>query len=115
VIWSQVFRAFENQGQRLVVHNHMFTDRSKFRSILYQRIDKGVPTIVDIDYGRDADSVGNHYVVVVGRTADGALLMNDPAAAAGNGAMHPNSQNIIEHTSRGGGYNIVSLCLVNPA
>lgn len=115
VIWSQVFRAFENQGQRLVLHNHMFTDRSKFRSILYNRIDKGVPTIVDVDYGRDADSIGNHYVVVVGRTADGGLLMNDPAAAAGNGAMHPASQNVIEHTTRGGGYNIVSLCLVNPA
>lgn len=115
VIWSQVFRAFDNQGQRLVLNNHMFTDRTKFRSILYKRIEKGIPTIVDIDYGRDADTVGNHYVVVVGRTADGSLIMNDPAAAAGNGTLHPNSENLIEHTSRGGGYNIVSLCLVNPA
>ena len=115
VNWHVAFQAHPNEGSRLAVNNPMYTNARDFRRILLARIEKNLPTLVDVDYGRDRDQIGNHYVVISGCTPDGRLIMNDPATPAGNGARHwQDRQNCIETTTRANGYRIVSLCLVNP-
>lgn len=116
VNWRVAFQAHAREGVHLTVANPMYTNVRDFRRILLSRIEKNLPTLVDVDYGRDRDQIGNHYVVIAGCTPDGRLIMNDPATPAGNGALHwQDRQNCIETTTRASGYRIVSLCLVNPA
>jgi hypothetical protein len=104
VVWHQAFQAHPNEGQKLIIKDTMYRERSNFRKILYHRIKNHIPTLVDVDYGRDRDTEGNHYVVVVGRRPDGSLIMNDPATPSGNGAIHwRDKYNIIDKTQRGGG------------
>ena len=82
---------------------------------LEERLGEDLPSIVRVDYGSDADNEYNHFVVCVGRTADGGLVMNDPASSAGDGYAAPGPDNVIQRTSRKGGYRIVSLELYDPA
>ena len=53
-------------------------------------------------------------MVIVGRHKDGHYIMNDPATSAGNGASDPSKDNLIEKTSRKGGYTLVQLDLIDP-
>ena len=71
-------------------------------------------TFTSVD-GSDANERYNHFVLAVGRTADGEIIMNDPATRRGDGYADPTADNIIERTTRQGGYNIVRLDYYQPA
>jgi hypothetical protein len=82
-----------------------------------ERIDRqlqlGRPTIARVDYGRDADGRYNHFVVIIGGQ-DGRLVMHDPATAKGNGYRDSNGENIVQRTTRKGGYKLVGLDWLEP-
>jgi len=69
--------------------------------------------MVRVDYGIDADLTYNHFVVCVGITADGQIIMNDPATSRGDGYSRPDD-NILETTSHKSGYRLVKLDYYDP-
>lgn len=66
----------------------------------------GVATIVD--YATDSDLTYNHFVLCVGISADGDMIMNAPATRSGNAYKNSGNDNIIQQTSRNNGYKIVA-------
>jgi hypothetical protein len=82
---------------------------SGFTSILDDRIKNNIPTIARVKYGTSKSSGGDHFVVIIGKTADGKYIMNDPGASDGNGAENPISSNIVNDTKRKSGYMIIGL------
>lgn len=116
ILWATALEAGAVAGgPTLTVDNHNFTDAAQFADTLNERIDANLPTIAQVDYDDDADVVGDHFVVIVGRTEDGEFIMNDPATAAGDGSSDPSDDNIIERTSRHTGMQIVRLMLFDVA
>jgi len=83
--------------------------RQQLLAKLHERIDEDRPTLVRVDYGIDAGLTYNHFVLAVGRTAGGDIVMNDPATRFGDGYAAPGPDNVIQTTSRKGGYEIVQL------
>jgi len=87
---------------------------SGFKATLDARIAANKPTLARVDYANDEDGNYNHFVVIVGRHKDGHYIMNDPASSGGNGASNPSPDNLIEKTTRKGGYTLVQLDLFDP-
>jgi hypothetical protein len=110
--WQAACGFKADMGPHLVAQ--WIDDSRTYRDRINKRIAKGLPSVAHVDYGRDGDAAGNHFIVIVGRAPDGSLVMNDPAVPGGNGALHwQDRQNRIEYTSRGGGYRIVDLCAID--
>ena len=84
-------------------------------AILHKRIDDNRPTMVRVDYGSDSNLTYNHFVVAVGTTPDGDIIMNDPGTRHGDGYANPGSENTIQKTGRKQGYKIVQLDWYDPA
>ncbi|WP_321491922.1 glycoside hydrolase family protein [uncultured Desulfobacter sp.] len=81
----------------------------ELEAFLSQRIDRGLPTMVRVDYGTDPGLIYNHFVVCIGKTQDGLFVMNDPATHLGNGYQNTTDDNIIQKTTRKNGYTMVQL------
>ena len=84
-------------------------------SLLGERIEKNLPTMLRVDYGSDSDLAYNHFVMGVGLTPDGQVLMNDPATSRGDGYEDPTDENILQRTSRKQGYGLVQLDWYEPS
>ena len=81
---------------------------------LLARLAAGRPTLVRVDYGVDVDRTYNHFVVAVGTTAEGHVVMTDPATARGDGYASLDD-NVIQTTTRKRGYRIDQLDWFDPA
>ena len=107
-------KAGEGTGPAVTVSNHRFTDSSQFDAVLTDRINrKPADRSPRSTTASDADSVGDHFVVIVGRAAGGETIINDPGSTAnGNGAANPYAQvTHLEKTTRRRGMNLVRLML----
>jgi lysozyme len=82
---------------------------AELSGVLKRRIERNQPTMVRVDYGVDGDLKYNHFVVCVGRTSTGDFIMNDPSTHRGDAYVSPDSDNIIQRTTRKNGYTIVQL------
>lgn len=113
VIWATALKAGEAVGKpKLKISQSHFTDAARFSEVLSERLGKNWPTLAHVDYGNDAGTTGDHWVVVVGRTAAGRFIINDPGTSEGNGAANPQQQvTILGESTRKGGLNLVRLCL----
>jgi hypothetical protein len=95
-------------GTRLRMEWH--ENPSTRRKRIVERLHKGLPSIVWVDYKNGA--AGDHFLVIVGMASNGHFLMNDPASPSGNGALHwQDTHNRIE-TSRQH-YRIVDLLCID--
>jgi peptidoglycan hydrolase-like protein with peptidoglycan-binding domain len=110
VKWGVSFKCGESEDLPEITFSKFERSKANFASVLDDRIKNNLPTIAQVDYGSDANTKGNHFVVIVGRTKDG-YIMNDPATRRGDGASDPRADNIVETTRRKQGYEIVSLRL----
>jgi hypothetical protein len=85
-------------------------EASTRRKRIVQRLNKGLPSIVWVDYKNGA--AGDHFLVIVGMMPNGHLIMNDPATPSGNGALHSRDpKNHIETSTQH--YKIVDLLCVD--
>jgi hypothetical protein len=85
---------------------------SGFSSVLNERIKNNQPTLAGVHYGPVVDGVKygfDHFVAIVGKTADAEYIMNDPGAPDGDGANNPSASNIINDTKRKSGYTIFRI------
>lgn len=112
VKWNVAYECGAAADLPKVSRGSVIKDAGQFSKILDERIDKNLPTIARVDYGRDKDNRYNHFVVIVGKTKDG-YIMNDPGTRHGDGASDPSNENIVELTSRKKGYEMVQLDLVD--
>lgn len=113
VVWATALKAGEVAGKpKLTLTNAFFSDSAQFATVLAQRIAKNWPTLAHLDYGSDVNVTGDHWVVVVGRNANGNFIINDPGTSQGNGAANPGQKiTIIGESTRKSGLNLVRLCL----
>jgi hypothetical protein len=88
---------------------------AELSNTLRGRIERNQPTMVRVDYGIDGNLKYNHFVVCVGLTPSGDFIMNDPATRRGDGYVSTDDANIIQRTTRKGGYTIVKLDYYDPA
>lgn len=86
----------------------------EMRAEIRRRIDRQIPTILHVDYKKDNDTSGNHFIVAVGYTPEGDIIINDPASGSGSGADHPGKDNVLETTTRGSGYSLVRIIPFTP-
>jgi hypothetical protein len=108
VKWDVAGRCLESRNDKLKYSRKTGTE-AKLHQILVERVQHNLPTMVRVDYGVDEDITYNHFVVCVGLTGDGKLIMNDPATRLGDGYANPGNDNVIELTSRKQGYKIVQI------
>ena len=111
--WQDAFDAGQTPGRhRLRLSNHDFRDVGQFTNIFEERCKRNWPTLVNVDYGESGDGVGDHWVVVVGRTSGGCTIINDPAFMGGDGTRNGNREiTLLERSTRRGGLHPVRLCL----
>jgi hypothetical protein len=113
VKWAVAFNAGSgNNSPNITLAQPRFTKKNDFETKIDERITRNWPTLVHVDYGADRGLVGDHWVVIVGKSHDGHFIINDPGTSQGNGAANPN-QDITKLglTKRKGGLNPVRLCL----
>ena len=115
VKWNVAGRCGENNRSIKLKYARVKGGRKKLTDCLTERVRKNLPTMVRVDYGGDANLIYNHFVVCVGRTAEGEFIMNDPATRSGDGYVDNSAMNIIQQTSRNSGYNIIQLDYYEPA
>lgn len=113
VVWSVAGKFMQTASDKLKYHSKS-GDQAELRHILAKRVEANRPTMVRVDYGIDTDLTYNHFVVCVGITADGKILMNDPATRHGDGYYHQDD-NILEAVTRKGGYRLVKIDYYDPA
>ena len=113
VIWSVAGRFGEVAGNKLKYQRKSGRE-ARLREILEQRVAAKQPSLVRVDYAIDSDLTYNHFVVCVGLTDDGRIVMNDPATRRGDGYANPRD-NILETTPRKGGYKLVQIDYYDPA
>jgi hypothetical protein len=75
---------------------------------IQDEISKVLPIIARVDYGRDLDLEYNHFVVIAGVLPIGYAIM-DPATWRGNFFRWMTTENVLQTTSRKGGYTLVGL------
>jgi hypothetical protein len=85
------------------------------KSLLAERVNRNLPTMVRVDYASDPGIIYNHFVVCVGVTDQNEFVMNDPATRQGDAYANYCDDNIIERTTRKGGYSVVQLDWYEPA
>ena len=108
MVWAKAGRFGARPSERLKYFSRSGEEQA-LKRILLERIEHNLPTLVRVDYGVDGDLTYNHFVVCVGATAEGDLIMNDPASRLGDGYEYPFQENLIERTSRKQGYRIVRI------
>ena len=114
VVWSVAGRCRQGRKDKLKYASKAGSEE-KLRKILAERVKKNLPTMVRVDYGVDSDITYNHFVLCVGVTGDGDLIMNDPATSRGDGYANPDNENLIGRTTRKQGYRIVKIDYYEPA
>ncbi len=92
-----------------LVYGRMTGTTDQLRSAIHDRLSENRPTMVRVDYGSDTNLKYNHFVLAVGRTVNGNIIMNDPATRHGDGYLTPEPDHLIETTGRKQGYDIVHL------
>lgn len=102
------------QGAGPLRYDRRAGPESEVLAQLLARLAAGRPTLVRVDYGVDMDLTYNHFVVAVGTTAEGHVVMTDPATARGDGYASLDD-NVIQTTTRKRGYRIVQLDWFDPA
>lgn len=107
VKWNVAGKCGETAKNKLKFKQKTGNTKS-LKRVLLQRIEKNLPTMVRVDYGKDEGLTYNHFVIAVGITADEEIVMLDPGTRHGDGYADLKA-NIIERTSRKGGYQIVQL------
>jgi lysozyme len=112
VIWS-VAGKYGQRANNKLKYQRKTGNEAKLRSLLGERVAANKPTLVRVDYAIDADLTYNHFVVCVGLTDSGQIVMNDPATRLGDGYASPHD-NILETTSRKGGYKLVQIEYYDP-
>jgi GH24 family phage-related lysozyme (muramidase) len=105
---------FKQAGRQKLAYHRKTGSEAELTETLRQRIADNRPTLARVDYGIDRGIVYNHFVVAVGVTEDGDIVMNDPATRHGDGYEYPGPANIIQKTSRKQGYRIVQLDYYDP-
>ncbi len=108
VVWG-VAAGCGAEGHSRVTYGRFEGAEAQVRAKLEERLAEGRPTMVRVDYGTDDDLRYNHFVLAVGRTADGRILMNDPGTRFGDAYVDAGPDNVIETTSRKRGYRMVQL------
>ena len=114
VKWDVAGQCGESRSGLKLRYARKAGSQKELSTILSERIDKNSPTMVRVDYGTDVNLIYNHFVVCVGKTEDGALVMNDPATSQGDGYANTVDANIIQRTDRKNGYRIVQLDYYDP-
>ena len=102
--WDVAGRCAQEENQSLKYNR----TKDDLEATLAARIAANLPTIVRVDYGTDANLTYNHFVVGVGKKANGHIIMNDPATMHGNGYQKP-LENTLQTTTRKEGYTLVQL------
>jgi hypothetical protein len=77
IIWPTSFKFKEDEGSKKIKWSGYITDSTKFNQILDHEIEANRPVIVHVDHSGSA--AGDHYVLVIGKRADGEYIINDPA------------------------------------
>ncbi len=83
-------------------------------SLVRDRIQHNLPTMIRVDYGSDANLTYNHFVLGVGLTRENQIIMNDPATRRGDGYADASNTNILQRTGRKSGYTLVQLDWYEP-
>lgn len=113
LIWQTAFDAGQTPGcRRLQLTYPNYRRRDDFVLTIMERLWAGIPTLIGVDYGTSGDGAEDHWVVAVGYTEGGDIIINDPGISNGNGALFPRNQ--ITHlysSTRRGGLTPVRLCL----
>jgi len=129
VIWAVALQ-HEAAGHTALIYGDgtneiKVTDPAEMDVILSRRLLDNKPTLAHVAYTKNGIASGNHFVVIVGQTPDGHWIMNDPATRLGDGGSDPSRDNILKNpliadtknattTRGGGGYNLVSLHIIEP-
>ncbi len=108
VIWGIAGQCEEPSGNKLSYHRKTGNNQ-KLIKIIKARIQQNLPTMARVDYGTDSNLTYNHFVVCVGLSDDGSIIMNDPATRYGDGYKDPGDDNIIQKTTRKNSYKIVGV------
>jgi len=114
VMWNVAGRFRQDKTNKLKYSSKTGSEE-KLRKFLQERVEKNLPTMVRVDYGKDSDITYNHFVLCVGATAEGGIIMNDPATRLGDGYANSGQENVIEKTTRKNGYKIVRVDYYDPA
>jgi hypothetical protein len=114
VVWSGAGKFMQTAGGKKLKYHSKNADGAKLREIVAERAETDRPTMLRVDYGIDPGLIYNHFVVCVGITSDGRFIMNDPATQHGDGYSHTDD-NILETTTRKGGYHLVKIDYYDPA
>jgi lysozyme len=115
VKWSVAGSYAKHHGGPVLRFAQKTGTAAELSDTLRKRIERNLPTMVRVDYGSDGDLQYNHFVVCVGHTPNGDFIMNDPATRRGDGYMSTDDANIIQRTTRKGGYTIVKLDYYDPS
>lgn len=113
VIWGVAGQFNKSHGDKLK-YSRKTGSNKKLLKIIKDRIKKNLPTMARVDYGTDSNLIYNHFVVCVGVSDDGDIIMNDPATRYGDGYKNAGSENIIQKTTRKNSYKIVGIDYYEP-
>ncbi len=113
VLWNIAGQFGASASNKLKYH-HKTGKNKELIKLVKQRIKQNKPTMARVDYGQDRDLTYNHFVLCVGISAAGDIIMNDPATRLGNAYENSGNDNIIQKTSRKSGYKIVALDYYEP-
>lgn len=108
VKWSVAAKCGAGEGPKLVFKQKTGSEKT-LKKLLKQRIADNLPTMVRVDYGSDSDLTYNHFVLAVGISADGDIIINDPGTRYGDGYADGGTENQVGKTSRKNGYQLVQL------
>ncbi len=108
VIWGVAGQMNESLDNKLKYHREAGSEK-KLLKIIKERVKKNLPTMARVDYGTDTNLTYNHFVVCVGISEDGDVLMNDPATRYGDAYKNSGNDNIIQKTTRKNSYTIVGV------
>ena len=110
--WNVALSYNANSGPRLH-YDRKGGSTKELLPIIRDRIERNLPTMIRVDYGSDTDLAYNHFVLGVGLTREGHIIMNDPATRHGD-AYENLSDNVIQDTRRKQGYIPVAIDWYEP-
>ncbi len=108
VIWGVAGQMNGSLDNKLKYHREAGSEK-KLLKIIKERVKKNLPTMARVDYGTDTNLTYNHFVVCVGISEDGDVIMNDPATRYGDAYKNSGNDNIIQKTTRKNSYTIVGV------
>ena len=113
IVWDVVRTYLLNHGTR--VSYDRIDGNSKNSNIVQTAkdlIDQGTPPLLRVDYGKDANSKYNHFVLGIGYVTtenDPLLVFHDPGSKSGDGYVKENRLANSMKTKRQGGYHLVQV------